>query len=191
MERDILEEVAQNLKDVLGEIQKSSSKDERKDTKLRSRYAEYLVALELVKRGFDVRVKSGFKGPDLIVNGRDRIEVKTGEYDKEGGAFSFGQGTQIARKQFDYCICIGFPEDGSPEVEETLVFTVDEVKEISKPRGKNVVRYASTNPCILIRSYSKEHYLESMKPTDKRSIELDLIRHPKNYVNRWDKITKT
>ena len=146
--------------------------------------------MELVKRGFNVQVKSGFRGPDLIINGKERVEVRTGEYDKTGGAFSFGQGTQIARKQFGYCICIGFPKDGSPEVEETLVFTIDELKEISKPSGKNVVRYTSTNPCILIRNHSKEHYLKSMKPTDTRSTELNLIRHPENY-NRWDKIPKS
>jgi len=190
LEKTILRRIVHDLEGALSEIHKSSSKDERKDAKLRSRYAEYLIALKLAQHGFDVHVKSGFKGPDLVVNGKDRIEVKTGDYNKRGGAFSFGQGTQIADKQFDYCICIGFPEDGSPKAKEILVFAREELREISEPRGKNVARYPSTNPCILIRSYSEEDYLKSMKKTDIRKIELSLIHHVSDYLNRWDKIAQ-
>lgn len=190
LEKAILQEVVSNLENVLKVIQKSTLNGERKDTKLRSRYAEYLVALEFMELGLDVEIRSGFRGSDLIVNRKTRVEIKSGDYDQNGGAFSFGKGTQIAKRQFDYCICVGFDEKGGPETKEILVFEIDELLEI-KPRGRNVVRYMSTNPCILIRNYTEEEYLRSMKPGDIYRIELDIIRHSESYLRRWDKITNT
>jgi len=193
----MLSKIVDNLGKVLDQILDSNNKNERKDSKLRARYAEYYVASKLSDR-YNVNIRSGHRGTDLVLDDRIKIEVKSGEYNEKGGAFSFGNGHQISdpnenNRGFDYCVCVAFSEDGGSNILETLIFTLAELQEIKKPRGKNIVRQVGNNSCILLRNYTKESYyqlnmLDKMPEEDVRQIELDIINNPEEYVDRWDKI---
>jgi len=53
-----LKKITYSLRNALKEI----TKLKLVDSMLRARYAEYLIAYELVKRGYDVQLSSAFKG---------------------------------------------------------------------------------------------------------------------------------
>jgi hypothetical protein len=199
MDKELLLKIVDKLGWVLDKMQKSDIENERKDSKLRARYAEYYVASKLSDI-YKVNIKSGFRGADIILDNKIKIEVKSGEYNENGGEFSFGKGAQISDLSeidpyFNYCVCVAFPESGGSKIIETLIFTLENLQEIKKPRGKNLVRNISTNSCILIRNYTKVSYYKDSKgerihEEDVRQVELDIIKHPSKYVNRWDKIAR-
>jgi hypothetical protein len=157
-----------------------------KDTRIVPIYAEYLVALKLAEVRREVEVVNR-RSYDILVNGNVRVEVKSGKYEDGCAAASFGKGGQIRDAKFDYCIFVSY--DG-PKVREILVFNREELKEVAnKPRGRTVVRYPKTNPCILLRYDNVWDYYAAVEQQEWLEIEVELHKHPERFLNRWDKIT--
>ena len=156
------------------------------DTRIVPIYVEYFVALKLAEAGCEVQVVNR-RSYDILVNGKLRIEVKSGKYEDGCAVASFGKGDQIRDAKFDYCIFVSY--DGS-RVREILVFNREELKEVAnKPRRKTVVRYPKTNPCILLRYDNLWDYYVAVEQQEWLEIEVELHKHPERFLNRWDKIT--
>lgn len=163
------------------------------DSKLRSRYAEFLVALILAERGHNVQVlnKRDNSNADIYMPDKGiRVEVKSGLYKPEDDAFttdaSFGHGEQIGKK-FDFCVFVTFNE-GKTKPEELFVFSSDNLKEV-KESDRKISGFPETNPCLLLRyrSYKEyEKYFETKEwKQDMLKIEIKLHKHPEEYQN-WD-----
>lgn len=151
--------------------------------------AEYLVAFELDKFGYNARVIGGRRGPDLFVcekgqNIGNFVEVKSSHIDLEGFdcAASFGKGKSIERR--DFCSC-GFVVFEKLQPIEYLVFTVDELEEvIRKKRGDY-----PNNPYLLFRFKTMQEYEAAFpNPEDRLEIEVNLHQHPERFRNQWNKI---
>jgi len=151
--------------------------------------AEYLVAFELDKLGYDVTVFGTRRGADLFVcekgqNIGNFVEVKSSHIDLDGFdcAASFGKGRSIERRQFYSCAFVVF-ENLQPI--EYLVFTIDELEEvIKKKRGAY-----PNNPYLLFRFKTiKEYEAAFPNPEERLEIEVNLHQHPERFRNQWDKI---
>jgi hypothetical protein len=155
------------------------------DTRIMPIFVEYLVAMKLAELGFQVEVVNR-RSYDILANGNVRIEVKSGKYEDGGAAASFGKGEQIKDAKFDYCV---FATYSGPKIREILVFNKEELKEVAdKPRGKAVVMYPKTNPCLLLRYENLSDYCREVEHNDQLDIEVELHKHPERFLNRWDKI---
>ncbi|NIO38691.1 hypothetical protein GTO27_13495, partial [Candidatus Bathyarchaeota archaeon] len=142
--------------------------------------------MKLAETGCEVEVVNR-KSYDLLVNGNVRVEVKSGKYEDGYAAASFGKGGQIRDAKFDYCIFVSY--DGYEE-REILVFTRDELREVAnKPRGRGVVRYPRTNPCILLRYDNMKDYYADIEQGERLDIEVEIHKHPERFLDRLDKIT--
>ena len=174
--------------------------DLNRDRRLLYIWAEYFMALQIKERHpkWNVDVTGGIRSPDVlcIKNGKKiRIQVKTGKWQRyEFGSnvmysadASFGKGTQIRNRRFDYLVFIVI--DGI-EIREILIFSIDELQEIA-PR-LTWAGNPKTNPCLLSRMESiedAEKWIKFYNITDSiYKIERDIIEHPEKYVGRWDKI---
>lgn len=165
------------------------------DKKLRERYAEYLVALELLKRGHKVQIldEREDKSADIYLPDKGkRVEVKTGLIDEDGYAdASFGLGKQIIQKKFDYCVFVTF-EGHKPK--EFIIFTHGELREEVKKmiwRGKRKefgAAHPKTNPCLLCRYPTYEEYKRKIPPKYRLKVEKNLHMYPERYVGKWSKI---
>ena len=80
------------------------------DNGLRNRYAEYLVTTILTKRGHNAQLSNERSNASADIYLTDKgisVEVKSGKRDKDGWAVaSFGTGSQIKKKKFDYCVFV-------------------------------------------------------------------------------------
>ena len=163
------------------------------DATLRHRYAEYLVASILSKRGYDVQLSSERKdtGADLYLTGqKTRIEVKSGKIKADGWTdASFGMGNQIKKKKFDYCVFVVFDKAVEGRVKATFIFTRDELREVTKPR-KGIAKHLDTNPCVLLLAPSIQEYKKYMQDykSQKLHIEYELNKNPRKYSEKWSKI---
>lgn len=157
-------------------------------------YSEYLVAEKItnLNRGFQVEVFKKHSGVDLRVydpnkNLESFVEVKSSSIDQKPGwcCASFGEGNSIKKGYFQTCIFVVF-EKLMPK--EYLIFTLDELKQITKePRGTYV-----NNPYVLFRFKDPKEY-EGYKdfqknPNHKMQIEITLHQQPELFKDRWDKI---
>jgi len=195
MELETLREIEKNLRVLSKELMKL------KDRRVLYVWAEYYSALNVKERHlkWNVKVTGNISSADITVETSDgriiQVQVKTGKWQRyEFGSevmysadASFGKGTQIKKKRFDYLVLI-ITDDA--EIKETLVFSLDELKEVG-PRP-SLAGYPKTNPCLLSRVESIEAYEKWImfhKITDPiYRIEHDICEHPENYVDRWDKI---
>ena len=163
------------------------------DNAIRHRYAEYLIAFILSKRGLNIQLLNEREdvGADLYLADKGiRIEVKSGKCDKDDWAVaSFGQGEQIKKKKFDYCVFVVFDKRKEGKVKEIFVFTRNELKEVMRPR-KGIAAHVDTNPCLLMRAPSIKKYNEYIKKYKSQalSIERDLNSRPGRYRQKWCKI---
>lgn len=189
MEETSLREITSVLEKALKELTISKIVD----SKLRSKYAEYLVAHELVKRGYNVQISNERENTNAdiyIADKRKRVEVKSGKYDEKGWIdASFRNGSQISDNKFDYCVFITFDESDESKVNEIFIFTKEELREVAK-RKRCGARFPKTNPCLLLRCQSFKEYEEHMneKGYEKLKIECDLNKNPQKYDQAWDKI---
>jgi len=157
--------------------------EKSRDNRLLSYYAEYLVANKLSKK-HKVKLLKKRQGPDIELSDIDKkIEVKSSSIDMEHwlcGA-SFGNGSSIREKKFDYCVFVVF-ENFKPI--EYLVFSHDELLEvIQKERGT-----FPGNPYVLYRFKNLEDYLKEIPEKNRLEIEIKLHKHPEEFQDRWDKI---
>jgi hypothetical protein len=161
------------------------------DAKLRSIYAEWLVAYELAKRGHKVQLRNERENTNAdiyIVDKKRRVEVKSGKYDDKGWTdASFGRGKQISEGKFDYSVFVTFSKEDDSKVEEMFIFTIGELKQIADP-GRNVAIFQKTNPCLLLRCKNLKIYKDYIK--DRKSVDVEdaLNEHPEKYDRAWDKI---
>jgi hypothetical protein len=188
MESNVLLKITNYLENTLKELTKLGIVD----SKLRSKYAEYLVAYELAKRGHDVQLSNERENTNAdiyIADKQKRVEVKSGKYDEEGWTdASFGDGKQISRNKFDYCVFVTFDESDESKVNEIFIFTREELEEVAKPR-KGIAAHPKTNPCLLLRCRNFNEYEEEYVKTHKSlKIEVDLNKYPKKYDQAWTKI---
>jgi len=162
MESKVLLKITKSLEDALKELTKLGIVDSR----LRSKYAEYLVACELAKRGYKVQLlnERENKNADIyIADKQKRVEVKSGKYDEDGWTdASFGKGNQISKNKFDYCVFVTFDESDESKVNEIFIFTREELKEVTK-RRKGIAAHPETNPCLLLRCRDFKKFKEFMK----------------------------
>ena len=189
MKYQTISRIRKSLEDVL----KKLSEVEVFDSGIRHRYAEYLVASTLAKRGHAIRLlnERADTGCDLYLSDKDiRIEVKSGKCDKDGWAVaSFGTGSQIAKQKFDHCVFVVFDKRGEGKVKEIFVFTRSELKEVTRPR-KGIASHIDTNPCLLMYAPSVKEYNKYMKAHKSQAlaIERDLNSRPGKYRQKWSKI---
>lgn len=173
------------------------------DRRILSFWSEYFVASQIKEHRPDWEVKvTGFiGGPDIMCIKNDekkRIQVKTGRWQRYrfgsdimySADASFGKGTQIRSKRFDY---LAFMIVGRTEIREILIFSIDELQEVNArptmagdPKG---------NPCLLFRVESiekLEKWIKYYNITDPiYEIERLIIEKPEDYVNKWEKIWST
>jgi len=164
-----------------------------RDSKLRSKYAEYLVALKLAEMRYEVQVMNerDDRSADIYIPNKGiRVEVKSGEYRYEDGAYttdaSFGHGNQIEKK-FDFCVFVTFDKGRQKEF---FIFSSEDLKEVKESK-RNIAGFPKTNPCLLLRyrNYEEyEKYFEKIgRKQDMLKIEIDLHKYPEKYQD-WDKI---
>lgn len=187
MESNTLLKLTNSLEEAL----KGVTKSRMVDSKLRSRYAEYLVAYELAKRGYDVQLlneRENINADIYIADKQKRVEVKSGKYDEDGWTdASFGKGNQILKNKFDYCVFVTFDESDESKVNEIFIFTREELKEVAK-RREEIAAHPDTNSCLLLRCRNFREYEEYMKKHESLKIEIDLNKYPEKYDRAWDKI---
>ena len=165
-------------------------------------WSEYFTALQIKERhpDWEVKITGAIGSPDVVCIKNDekiRIQVKTGKWRRYpfgsdvmySADASFGKGTQIKKKRFDYLV---FIIHDYIEIREILIFSIDELQEIdARP---TMAGDPKRNPCLLSRvgSIEKwEKWIEFYNITDPiYEIERDIIKHPEKYVDRWDKIKK-
>lgn len=163
------------------------------DNTLRHRYAEYLVALALSRKGYDAQLsneRANTKSDIYLADKGISIEVKSGKCDEDGWAVaSFGTGDQIRKKKFGYCVFLTFSGEREGKVQNTFVFTRDELEEVTKPR-KGIASHIDTNPCLLLLAPSIKEYKKYMQAhkAQKLHIEYDLNKNPRKYSEKWNKI---
>jgi len=173
------------------------------DRRILYSWSEYFAALQIKERhpDWEVKVTGAIGGPDVVSIKNDekiRIQVKTGKWQRyEFGLdvmysadASFGKGTQIRSKRFDYLVFMII--DGT-KIRETLVFSIDEVQEVdARP---TMAGDPKRNPCLLSRAESIEKWEKWIKfynITDPiYEIERDIVEHPEKYRDHWDKIKWT
>jgi len=188
MKSKILLKITNYLENTLKELTKSGITD----SKLRFKYAEYLVAYELAKRGHYVQLSNERENTNAdiyIADKQKRVEVKSGKYDEDGWAdASFGRGKQILENKFDYCVFVTFDESDESKVNEIFIFTKEELEEVAKPR-KDISMHPKTNPCLLLRCLNfNEYEKEYIKTFKSLKIEVDLNKYPQKYDRAWAKI---
>ncbi|MFZ3058298.1 MAG: hypothetical protein WA102_01050 [Candidatus Methanoperedens sp.] len=189
MKVDALKGIRDSMKDVLKVLTQSGIVD----SKLRSRYAEYLVGYKLAKRGHAVQLSGERqdKNADIYIDDiQKRVEVKSGKYAGGRAWASFGNGKQISKNKFDYCVFVTFDEFDESKVNEIFIFTRKELKEIAEHTRKDFAAHPKTNPCLLLRCRNFKAYEEYMDSESQRKlkIEISLNKHPKKYNRAWDKI---
>lgn len=160
------------------------------------KYAEYFVALKLLEHGFDVQIGSerkvkNAKNADIFLpNEKIRVEVKSSIYkpQQEGWAASFGNGTQITKEKFDFCVFITYDKNKWWKVDKIFVFTRDELTEIVKPRYE--LAAFKNNACLLLYHGNYENYSAYVNVWEETEydIEIRLNKSPEKYHERWDKI---
>jgi hypothetical protein len=192
MKRKSLRRIVKSLKTVLVELGAAGLKDRD----IRHRYAEFLVALTLAKRGHSVQVlaEREDRSADIYLpDGGKRVEVKSCKAHDEGeeadwAYASFGHGNQIKGKKFDYCVFVIF-DKSSESVREIFVFTRNELKEVAKVR-KGLAAHEDTNPCLLICAPTLKAYERGLKEWEVTPLRIErhLRKHPRRYMNAWSKI---
>ena len=184
-----LSRIKKSLENVFEEL----TKVEVFDTGIRHRYAEYLVASMLAKKGHAVRLlhEREDTGCDLYLVDKDiRIEVKSGKCDKDDWAVvSFGTGSQIAKQKFDYCVFVVFGKRGEGRIKEIFIFTRKELREVTRPR-KGIASHIDTNPCLLLYAPNVKEYVKYIRAHKSQAlnIERDLNKRPGKYRQKWSKI---
>ncbi len=190
MEVDALKRIRDSLKDALKELTRA----EIVDSKLRSRYAEYLVAYKLAKKGHKVQLSNerDNKNADIyLVDKRKRVEVKSGKYNDDGRTnASFGNGNQISGNKFDYCVFVTFDAYDESVVKEMFIFKKEELSGVVEKSRKKVAKHPETNPCLLLRYKNFEDYTKYIKDKNlpELDIEIDFNRDPRKYDQVWNKI---
>lgn len=164
------------------------------DNALRHRYAEYLVAYELSKRGHVIQLlgERDKTTADLCTDKGDLIEVKAGQCQENGFAYaSFGTGGQIVNGKFRYCVFVVFEKDREGRVSDIFVFTKDELKEVKRQR-LNLADHSETNPCFLVYAPSIKAYNDMIKKYKSTAfkIERELTKRPSKYRRKWGKVKK-
>lgn len=162
------------------------------DKDIAQKFAVYLVALKLAEKGCEVRVpaEKGKKGrADIYLPYKNvKIEVKSGRRRYDCSAASFGEGKQIKQKKFDYCVFLTF---WGNMVNEIFIFSLEELNEVAERPREALADYKGSNTCMLLRFDNLEEAEKVMRYFDEKllNIEIELHKHPKKFLNRWDKIT--
>ena len=183
-----LRNITKSLKAVLVELHSSGLQDHN----IRHRCAEFFVALELCKRGHDVRILGDRKNGDADIYLADinkNVEVKSGKCDKYNWAYaSFAKGKQIRSKQFDFCVFVTFAYDDEG-VKDILVFERRDLQEIKNYR-KGVARYESSNPCLFMYAPNLDEFDAWIKEKKLKAFKIERIVHkPSNeFKDSWNKI---
>ena len=155
------------------------------DTRLMPIYAEYWVANELAKAGFNVELANRRSFDILLPERNIRIEVKSGKFEGDASA-SFYEGHQIRDSKFDFCVFVTYDIDF--RIKEALVFSRAELQEVAEKPRPNLARYPKTNCCLLLRYDTLEEYVQNVREEDSLKIELELHSFPERFINSWHKI---
>ncbi len=187
MNQKELATICNNFEKILDISSKSNE-----DSRIFQLYAEYFVAFNLMKlpyitnelRKVEVKTKSSY---DILLNGRTKIEVKSGRHHNRLAVASFKKGEQITESKFDYCI---FVTHANLRVKEIFVFDRKELEEVALRSPKDSrATYANTNGCLLYKFDNVELYYDYFKDEKSRlNIEIELHKHPDKFLNRWNKI---
>lgn len=159
-------------------------------------WSEYFTALQMKERhpDWEVRITGAIGSPDVVCIKNDekiRIQVKTGKWQRYpfgsdvvySADASFGKGTQIKKKRFDYLV---FIIHDYIEIREILILSIDQLHEVDARPIHN-----SKNPFFISKRESVEigeKWRQFYNAEPVYEIEVDIIEHPEKYVDRWDKI---
>ncbi len=147
---------------------------------IRGKYAEIHVAYKLRKYISQIDQERDIKSADIyLLKLGKRVEVKSSIFKGDYWAWSFGF-KQLTNNKFDYCVLIGFNNNGA--IGKTFVLTFDELKIHPLKREESLV---GTNTYIM---YSTAYKKSNEYKTRESKVELDLNLNPKKYEDRWDKI---
>ncbi|SRR6266478_3188038 len=188
MQLKSLKRITKSLEHVFEELKRYGLEDRD----IRHRYAEFVVASELRKRGHTVQLLGDRekKTADIYLpDSKKRVEVKSSKPDDDNWAYaSFGKGTQISGDKFDYCVFVIFAAKDET-VKEMFVFTKSELEEVKGGRS-GVARYETTNPCGLMYAPSLKEFDEWTKKNKITAwnIERKLRKRPEKFKRRWNKI---
>jgi len=194
MKTKALKKITDNLESVLEVL----NGNELWDKQIRQRYAEYHVAHELSKRGHHVTLLSerDVRSADIYIKGTEgtekRIEVKSGKQEDDRWAYaSFGDGNQIKKDKFDYCVFIVFDGRKEGKIREIFAFTAKELHDLPTASRNGYARHKS-NQCLLSLATHYDDYADWVKKNKFRSppIEKQLNTHPKKYRKQWMKLLR-
>jgi len=147
-------------------------------------YAEGLVAQKLVELGRTVE----FHGQpfDLTVDKKHKVEVKCGKLWGFGASASFGDGKQIEKKKFDYCVFVIIDKETLDPL-KFFVFSRSELEECKIHRPKMTMK---ETPSILFYYKNFQEFEKESKETGEPIFEVEryLHFHPEQFQDRWDKI---
>jgi hypothetical protein len=184
-----------SLKKIVGALKdafKELDRFELQDRDLRHRYAEYYVALELLKKGHAVQLlgsRVDTNADIYLPSEGKRIEIKSGKRDKDNWSYaSFTDGNQILKSKFDYCVFVTFECDAE-SISNVLVFTREELVEVANHR-KHVARHEKTNPCLFIYASDLRGLMDWTKELGIKAYKIEKTVHtnPKRFKNAWHKI---
>lgn len=191
MKLESLRIITKSLRDVLEELKHN----DLQDSIVRHRYAEYLTALKLAQHKhvvqlFDEREKTS--ADIYLPTIKKRIEVKSALVDKDGwAAASFGIGSQIKDKKFDFCVFMTFGGFGNDSPKNIFVFTREELEEVKNKKGRRgVAKFETTNPCLLLYAPSPKEYNDYVEDEGIKAfaIERKLCKDSDEFKDAWDKI---
>ncbi len=159
---------------------------------LRSKYAEYLVALKLMEENWEPKLTGGRKGDIRILGPAEYkgtvFEVKSGKINERGcSGASFGKGEQITNARFDYCVFVTFNKH-SPK--DFFIFTHKELSELANKRRPENVGEPERNPCVLLKYSNLQEYEKHVKIDNRLELEIELHTHPEKFMDRWNNIKR-
>lgn len=159
---------------------------DRRFTTLEGIYAECLVAQKLQENNHVVK----FQSPqyDLLVDEKNRVEVKCGELWDFGASAHFSKGDQIQEKKFDYCIFVVIVRE-TFEPRNFFVFSIKELEECTVSRPK-MAKKAKAKSSVLFFYRNLREFEDKSQRTGEPifNIERKLCNNPKLFDNAWDKI---
>jgi hypothetical protein len=180
-----LRRITKALEGVLLELKNAKLSDRA----IPCKYAEYLVAQKLAKRGHTVQLlnRRDNSADIFLLDIGKRVEVKSCRVDEDGWAnASFSEGHEIQRKRFDYCVWVIMDDYGT--VKHTFIFTVDELKEVCTKRPKLIGQLS--NQCLLLLAPSLKDFNDYVTKMGEPvfRVEKDLLNNPAKYRDAWLKI---
>lgn len=181
------------ITDSLAAVIRQLRQEDLYDGKLVERYAEYWVGRQLQARGHEVQFlkeRERTSADIYLPNSAIRVEIKSARVNESGFAYaSFGLGTQIKKKKFDYCVFLTFANTRTEHPKDVFVFSRDELGEVAHAR-KSLAGHPDTNPCLLMYGGAFRKYNDQLREWRVKPLKIEMRLHktPQQFRGKWSKI---